>query len=1038
MGLKIAQINAQRSAAAAANLEKLMGERKLDILCIQEPYTYKGAVRGYTSQSMTTIQPMVDKPWVAVVVANDRLEILHLAQYDTPHLMCLQVVSDREDFYIINIYCQFMLPIGPFLDQIEKIINSLHTNNYIIAMDSNAKSNLWFANETDERGRIVEDFLIDNRLQVINTPSCVPTYFATTGHSNIDVTLAGEAMCGKIANWEVSDVCTTSDHNLILFELKTDSAPIRNFIKQDNYNINRANWEIFYKLLEERFTDYTIEELQHKNPHVAARLFDKLLRECCENAIPKKRNTNKALPWWSSELLKLRREANLAKKQLARASRLHLGKDLEEAKLKYKTKRNKYVIAIKKAKRESWQNFVKIESNKDPWSIPYKIVRDKMKKHEAMSSLIARDGSSTGTWAESMAVLIDKCVPKDDKSIEKLEHKLIMQINRKYRNLNIEPDISFEEINEAVNKLRRKAAPGHDGFQAEIIQRTWEKAPRIIYNLLNNCMRNCIFPDLWKKSQLKIILKSKNRNKQLLGSYRPISLLPTISKVYEQIILKKIQLTYEESGLSSTKQYGFKTGRSTEDAILHFKYSINSTTKKYVVALFIDIQGAFDNLWWPTIKYRLVQANCSTHLIGILSSYFKKRKVVVKSKFGNIKRSMERGCPQGSVLGPAAWNWCMDALLERLCESVMDDDVDVIAYADDVTILLKADSRKDLECKARRISKILTDWCSLHKLKVAVDKTNAMTVKGKFSKNRNPTIRIDGATVKFTSQVRYLGVTLDDRLSFVEHAKYIRNKLLNFIMVIKRIAHREWGIRNHAKRTLYDMVAIPIATYSAAAWYDRTGHAHLQRHLLATQRSLMLLLTGAARTTSTAAMQVIAGTTPLDLVVVEKGLKRLVKCNTTVKWNAYQFDSKASPKDVELQLEYRRIEAEVKSTWQTRWTQESHGRQLYDFMREVDFATRNKWFHPNREMTYLLTGYGPIRSTLFSRGLEEDDICPVCRKKSETVEHMIIDCEGYQPIRFRDLEKYKSSPAKLIEEQDIFNKFQKYVNEMIETRKQFM
>jgi len=220
-------------------------------------------------------------------------------------------------------------------------------------------------------------------------------------------------------------------------------------------------------------------------------------------------------------------------------------------------------------------------------------------------------------------------------------------------------------------------------------------------------MRNRIFPDLWKMSQLKIILKSKNRDKQLLGSYRPILLLPTISKVYERIILKRIQLVYQESGLSSTKQYGFRSGKSTEDAILHFKNCINSTTKKYVIALFIDIQGAFDNLWWPAIKYRLVQANCSTHLIGIINSYFKKRKVVVKSKFGNIKRQMERGCPQGSVLGLAAWNWCMDALLERLCESAEDDDVDVIAYADDVTILLKADSRKNLETKACRISEIV-------------------------------------------------------------------------------------------------------------------------------------------------------------------------------------------------------------------------------------------------------------------------------------------------------------------------------------------
>jgi len=489
--------------------------------------------------------------------------------------------------------------------------------------------------------------------------------------------------------------------------------------------------------------------------------------------------------------------------------------------------------------------------------------------------------------------------------------------------------------------------------------------------------------------------------------------------------------------LCNAKQYGFKTGKSTEDAILHLRNSINLTTKKYVVALFIDIQGAFDNLWWPAIMSRLVQANCSSQLIKIINSYFKKRKVVVKSKFDSMGRHMERGCPQGSVLGPAAWNWCMDALLARLCNCADEDNVDVIAYADDVTILLKADSRKDIESAADRISEILSEWCSLHKLAVAVDKTNAMTAKGKFSKNRNPTIRINGVSVKFKSQVRYLGVTLDEKLNFVEHAKHIRKKLLSFIMSIKRIANQEWGIRDYSKRILYNMVAIPIATYSAAAWFDRVNLIHLKRHLIATQRSLLLLLTGAARTTSTAAMQVIAGTAPLDLVVIEKGLKSLVRRNISVKWNEYCFDSRTTINEVNLDLEYSKIETEIKSTWQMRWTQEPHGRQVYHYIQDVDFVARNTWFQPNRELIYVLTGYGPIRSTLFLRGLENDDVCPVCGKDIETVEHMMLECEGYQHLRFRKLERYRQSPGKLIDEKESFIKFKNYAAEVFKIRKQF-
>jgi len=112
-------------------------------------------------------------------------------------------------------------------------------------MDSNARSNLWFSNEIDARGKAVE-FLIDNRIYVVNAPCELPTYFTSNGQSNIDVTLASEGMYRKCVNWTVSAACTTSDHNLIMFEISADSAPSRKFIKHEHYNIKRTNWDGFY------------------------------------------------------------------------------------------------------------------------------------------------------------------------------------------------------------------------------------------------------------------------------------------------------------------------------------------------------------------------------------------------------------------------------------------------------------------------------------------------------------------------------------------------------------------------------------------------------------------------------------------------------------------------------------------------------------------------------------------------------------------------------------------------------------------------
>jgi len=259
-----------------------------------------------------------------------------------------------------------------------------------------------------------------------------------------------------------------------------------------------------------------------------------------------------------------------------------------------------------------------------------------------------------------------------------------------------------------------------------------------------------------------------------------------MSKVYERIILDKIQASYKELQLENKNQYGFKKGRSTDDAILHLIKSIRITQKKYVTALFVDIQGVFDNLWWPSIKMRLAEANCSSNMMKIVTSYFQKRKITITSKQRKLSCWMQRRCPQGCIIGPLAWNWCMDTLLDEF-DSITED-VEAIAYADDVAILIKANSRSSLEDLAKIAINILIEWCKSHKLMISAIKTNAMLVKGKLDKNKNPIIKINNNRIKFTQQIKYLGVWLDDKLSFTPHVKYIREKLININMAIRRIA----------------------------------------------------------------------------------------------------------------------------------------------------------------------------------------------------------------------------------------------------------
>lgn len=215
-------------------------------------------------------------------------------------------------------------------------------------------------------------------------------------------------------------------------------------------------------------------------------------------------------------------------------------------------------------------------------------------------------------------------------------------------------------------------------------------------------------------------------------------------------------------------------------------------------------------------------------------------------------------------------------------------------------------------------------------------------------------------------------------------------------MSIRRIARERWGIKKHVTDVLYKAVAIPIATYGAVGWYERTKHSLVQKHLMAAQRALLLLFTKACRTTATVSLQVISGNAPLNLEIVRRGLVR-VKRNVTTTWEQYYFRTQEI-ENINIKQESAKLDMEIASKWQHSWNTESRGRITYRFIPNVGFARQNVWFRPSRECVYIVTGYGPINSTLFKRGIVTEPGCPLCGIE-ETIDHMLFDCELYEDIR---------------------------------------
>jgi len=129
-------------------------------------------------------------------------------------------------------------------------------------------------------------------------------------------------------------------------------------------------------------------------------------------------------------------------------------------------------------------------------------------------------------------------------------------------------------------------------------------------------------------------------------------------------------------------------GKCTSDAIFQLGYRVRHNNAKYVAALFVDISGAFDNLWWPALLTRLGEQRIPQFLYNIIKDYLTQWRVSVSGPEGIYWKDITQGCPQGSVLGSFLCNLVMNTCIKPHV-------YDVLAYADDLPIIWQAASRKN-------------------------------------------------------------------------------------------------------------------------------------------------------------------------------------------------------------------------------------------------------------------------------------------------------------------------------------------------------
>ena len=344
-------------------------------------------------------------------------------------------------------------------------------------------------------------------------------------------------------------------------------------------------------------------------------------------------------------------------------------------------------------------------------------------------------------------------------------------------------DTDCSEILEIILSQDDKKSCGYDEINNKIIKKTSSITTPFLEILFNASMKQGEFPDCFKLAQVTPLFKGGNKTD--LGCYRPISLLPALSKILEKIIQVRVLNFLTEHKVISEHQFGFRPKFSTEYAILDIyeKLLHNLDQSHSSCAIFLDLAKAFDTVSHDILLKKLEVYGIRGNCLNFFESYLKDRYQFVKLDNEKSKISLiEYGVPQGSILGPLLFLLFINDLPNAT-------NLFVKLYADDTFLCAQNKDLKLLEDEVNLELKKVYDWMCSNRLTLNITKSKCMIVTKK-RKVEPISIKINNIDLEQCTSYKYLGVLFDKDLNWKPHIEHICNKISKSVGGLAILRHR--------------------------------------------------------------------------------------------------------------------------------------------------------------------------------------------------------------------------------------------------------
>lgn len=686
--------------------------------------------------------------------------------------------------------------------------------SYFICGDLNARHRMWNCVSSNRAGKVLFDELQKGQFSVFH-PS-TPTYYpvnSTNNPSTIDIIITNNKH--SISNPSTS-IDFTSDHLPVRFNI--ENLALNSKPECEIFDYSNANWYAFQSHLRNtiQINDLNISNIQNKAQ------IDNMLEKLTEEinrahniAIPKRipGKYNIIIPNSTLSLIKIR---NMYRKKIQRQRNNTTLKSI------YTQLTQTINTQLNLVRNAEWSKNLSSMNNPSNSNKVWKFVKI-IKNQPKTIQTLKEGGKILLTHREKCEALKSHFLSAHNTTINNSstqENKVNQTVNSFHRNNNIldfDPSelIKPKDIIKIIKNLKSKKSTGLD----KVNNRTIKKLPRnvLVYlNLIfNSCLKLGYFPKSWKISKV-IAISKPGKDSSLAKNYRPISLLSCLGKIFEKLISHKLRAHTQRNNIIPKCQFGFQPGLSTTHQLDRLKKDIISSRnlKKSTGLVLLDSEKAFDTIWHKALIYKLIKLHFPNYLIHIIQSFITDRQNIVHiSNSTSDAYTPPAGVPQGSVLSPILFNiFISDIPKMKNCNQYL--------YADDVAISSNGKQSKTIIKSLNCALKIYSKYCEKWKLKINGEKSEAIffTRFTKSNKIPNTQLQINNTDIPWKVNIKYLGLTLDKRLTYRYHIENTVIKCEKIFRALYCFLNRKSKLNIKNKLLLYTSLIRPIITYASQVW----------------------------------------------------------------------------------------------------------------------------------------------------------------------------------------------------------------------------